>query len=127
MKKKSKSSFIKKERKVLGVVASMKNVMIAIALLFGFMGGFFQTYNWLVTTFAKDLRVTKIENEFHLERENNVLNAMYSRYYILDNMVSLAVDPTKVPDAIRTEYNDLKYKIKMQEEKVKLLQQKVVQ
>ena len=114
------------ERKILGVTANLKNMMITVALLFGFIGGFFQIYNWIDTTYAKAKWVKQIELKQDYERENTVLNGMYARFCMLDQLVTLAPDPLKVDPEVRKEWNELKSgKIKRQEEKVKLLEQEL--
>lgn len=112
-------------RKVLGITANLKNLLIAVALLFAFLGGFFKVYNWVDTTYARLKSLQKLEVRFEHKTENDVLNSMYSRFWTLDNMFNLSINPSKIPVEIRTEYNDLKAKIKLQEEKVKILQEKV--
>jgi hypothetical protein len=114
------------ERKILGVTASLKNVMIAIVMLFAFLGGFFQVFNWLHSTFADRAWVKIVELKGDFERENNVLNSMYARFCTLDNMFMLSPDPTKVDPELRKEWLELKTgKMKLQEEKVKDLQQQL--
>ena len=111
------------ERKVWGVTATIKNTIIAVMLLFGFIGGFFQVYNWMHSTFAERAWVKVIELNQKFEKENGILNSMYQRFCTLDNMFLLAPDPTKIDAELRKEWLELKSgKMKMQEEKVKLLQ-----
>ncbi len=113
-------------KKVFGVPTNIKNLLIAVAMLFAFLGGFFQVYNWAMTTFAKETKLQKVEVVNDYRWETTILNGMYSRYWTLDNMISLSGDPTKAPTEVRTEYNDLKNRIKFQEEKVKVLQEKAI-
>ena len=115
----------KETRKIMGVTASIRNMMLAVAMLVAFIGTFFSIYNWSITTFASKTHLVKVEVENNYRWETTVLNSMYSRFYVLDNMVIMAGDLAKVPQEIRNEYNDLKAKIKMQEEKVKVLQERV--
>jgi|GEM_PF-6471048 len=124
--RKSEGSLKKAERKILGVTANLKNVMIAIALLIAFLGSFFKIYTWIDTTYAKARAVEQVKVENDYRWETTVLNGMYSRLWTLDNMVNLSPDPSKIAPEVKTEWNDLKAKIKMQEEKVKVLQEKVV-
>lgn len=112
-------------KKVLGVTASIRNLLIAIALLFAFLGGFFQVYTWIDTTYARNKWVKQIEAKQDFKWENDILLGMYSRYYVLDSIVTLSPDPTKVPVEMRTEFTSLKDKIRLQEEKVKLFQEKL--
>jgi hypothetical protein len=123
-KKKKVSSVVKVERKILGVAANIKNLLIAVAMLFAFLGGFFQVYNWAETRFAKEKHLQQVEVINDYRWESTVLQGMNSRLWTLDNMVNLAPDPTKVPPEIKTQYNDLKAQVKLQEEKVKVLQEK---
>ena len=121
--RKPKEGTLKKaERKILGVTANIKNLLIAIVMLFAFLGGFFQVYNWLETTYAKSSWVKQIQAKQDFGWENDILKGMYSRYYVLDNIVNLAPDKDKVPDSLKTEFRNLTKEIAMQEEKVKLLQ-----
>ncbi len=117
-----KSTEQKVVRKILGVTANIKNLLIAVALLFAFLGGFFQVYNWLETTYAKSSWVKQIQAKQDFGWENDILKGMYSRYYILDNIVNLAPDKEKVPDSLKTEFKNLTKEIALQEDKVKLLQ-----
>lgn len=112
----------KSKIKVLGVTANIRNILIAIALIFGFLSGFFQVYNWVDTTYTRvtDFRVVKAKQDFSWE--NDILKGMYSRYYVLDSLVNLAPDPTKVPENLRKEFISLGKEITLQEDKVKLLQ-----
>ena len=128
IKTKKKENIIQKtERKVFGVVANIRNVVIAIALVFGFLGGFFQVLNWLDTTFAKNKWVKLIELKQDFKWESDILNAMYARFCTLDNIFVLSPDPTKIDPELRKEWNDLKNnKLKLQEEKVKDLQKQLV-
>ena len=114
----------KEVRKVLGITTSIKNMLIAVAMIFAFLGGVFQLYGWLEDTYAKAKQLQKVEIVNDYRWETTILNGMYTRQWTLDNMVNLAPDPLKVPTEIRTEYNDLKAKVKLQEEKVKVLQEK---
>ena len=123
-KKKRVSNVVKVERKILGVAASLRNLFIAVALLFAFLGGFFQVYSWMENTYAKTKQLQKVEVTNDYRWETTVLNGMYARFWTLDNMVNMTPDPTKVPPEIKTQYNDLKAQIKLQEEKVKVLQEK---
>jgi len=125
VKKRSRSRYVKEEKKVLGVTANMKNLFIAVALLFAFLGGFFKVYSWIDCTYAREKALQRVEILNDFRWESDVLNSMYSRFQFLDNIISLAIDPTKVDPDRRTEFNDLKNKIKMQEDKVKELQKKV--
>jgi len=111
-------------KKVLGVTSSIKNMLIAVAMIFAFLGGVFQLYGWLETTYAKAKQLQKVEIVNDYRWETTILNGMYTRQWTLDNVVNLVPDPLKVPIEIRTEYNDLKARIKLQEEKVKVLQEK---
>lgn len=43
----------KEARKVLGITASIKNVLIAVAMIFAFLGGVFQLYGWLEDTYVQ--------------------------------------------------------------------------
>ena len=123
-------------KKILGVGANIRNLLIAIALLFGFLAGFFKVYSWIDDTYARRHIVEKIKSEAKIQvdkvkLENDyrwetiVLNGMYSRYHTLDSIVNFALDPTKVDPDRRQELNELKGKIKLQEEKVKILQGRV--
>ncbi len=117
-------------RKVLGISASIKNTLIAVALLFAFLGGFFQVYNWLHSTFAERVWVQSIELNQKFEKENGILNSMYQRFCILDNMFLLSPDPKKVDPELRKEWLELKGngkrgKLGLQEDKVKDLQKKL--
>ena len=123
-------------KKILGVGANIRNLLIAIALLFGFLAGFFKVYSWIDDTYARRHIVEKIKSEAKVQvdkvkLENDyrwetiVLNGMYSRYHTLDSIVNFALDPTKVDPDRRQELNELKGKIKLQEEKVKILQGRV--
>ena len=124
--KKKYSKTEKIERKVLGVTANLRNMMIAVALLFAFIGGFFQIYSWIDTTYAKAKWVKQIELKQDYERENTVLNGLYSRFCFLDQIVTLAIDPTKVDAELRKEWLELKSgKIERQKEKVKLLEEEL--
>ena len=114
----------KEVRKVLGITTSIKNMLIAVAMIFAFLGGVFQLYGWLETTYAKEKHLKQVEVTNDYRWETTILNGMYTRHWTLDNMVNLASDPLKVPAEIRAEYNDLKAKVKLQEEKVKVLQEK---
>jgi hypothetical protein len=126
-KKKSKriKSLISEPRKVLGVVASFKNLFIAIALLFAFLGGFFNVYKWLDTTYAREQYVRKVRIENDYRWESTILSGMYSRFCSLDNLISFAMDPTKIDPERKTEYIKLKGEIKLQEDKVTDLQKKL--
>jgi len=118
-----RNGLIKKvERKILGVTANIKNLLIAVALLFAFLGGFFQVYTWVDTTYTRitDFRTVKAKQDFSWE--NDILKGMYSRYYILDNIVTLAPDKSTVPESLKTEFKNLGKEISLQEDKVKLLQ-----
>jgi hypothetical protein len=112
----------KVERKVLGVTANIRNLLIAITLLFAFLGGFFQIYTWADTTYARLSYVKVIKAKQDFSWENDILKGMYSRYYLLDNLVNLSPDPTKVPENLRKEFTSLGKEITLQEDKVKLLQ-----
>ncbi len=117
-------------RKVLGISASIKNTLIAVALLFAFLGGFFQVYNWLHSTFAERVWVQSIELNQKFEKENGILNSMYQRFCVLDNMFLLSPDPKKVDPELRKEWLELKGngkrgKLGLQEDKVKDLQKKL--
>ena len=125
MKNKTNRTRVKKsvpEKKFLGISTNLKNILIAIALVFAFLGGFFRVYNWIDNTYARSghLEKVKIENDYRWE--TTVLNGMYSRYHTLDSIINFALDPTKVDPDRRQEFNELKGKIKLQEEKVKVLQ-----
>jgi len=109
----------------LGVTANVKNILIAVALLFAFLGGFFRVYSWIDGTYEKRTTVEKVKIENDYRWETTVLNGMYSRYHVLDSIISFAMDSTKVDPDRRQEFNELKGKIKLQEEKVKLLQERV--
>jgi hypothetical protein len=76
------------------------------------------------TTYAKTKQLQKVEVTNDYRWETTVLNGMYARFWTLDNMVNMTPDPIKVPPEIKTQYNDLKAQIKLQEEKVKVLQEK---
>jgi hypothetical protein len=118
----------KKKRRIMGVTANLKNVLISVALLFGFVSGIFQIYSWIDTTYAKAKWVKVVELKGDIERENSLLNTMYARFCTLDNMFMLAPDPTKVDPELRKEWIALKGtesqtgKIRKQEDKVKLLE-----
>ena len=127
---------VNSEKKILGVGANIKNLLIAIALLFGFLAGFFRVYSWVDDTYARrqivdkikleaqvSLGKVKIENDYRWE--TIVLNGLYSRYHTLDSVINFALDPTKVDPDRRQEFNELKAKIKLQEEKVKVLQERL--
>lgn len=130
MKKKAKKHTPKKptmpqkiEKKILGVTANLKNLMIAIVMLFAFLGGFFKVYDWAHDTFAERNWVRKIELEGKLDRENTVLNSLYARFCFLDQIITVAPDPTKVEPEMRKEWLELKSgKIERQKDKVKLLE-----
>jgi hypothetical protein len=132
MKKKTQSRAKKVEpektpRQVLGITANIKNTMIAIALLFGFLGGFFQLYNWIDTTYARTARVKYVEIRQDFKDASDFLNILYARFWTLDNMFALSPDPSKIDPELRKEWNDLKSnKLKLQEEKVKTLQQQLL-
>jgi hypothetical protein len=119
---KKESIKLKAKKTIFGITANIRNSLITVALLFGFISGFFQIYSWIDNTYARRAWVKQIELKGEFKWESDILNVMYSRYYILDGMVNLAPDPTKVPFEIRSEYNTLKDKIKLQEDKVKVLQ-----
>lgn len=126
MKSKTKSRIVRKsdsEKKFFGLSTNVKNVLIAIALLFAFLSGFFKVYSWIDTTYAKSGYVDKVKIENDYRWETIVLNGMYSRYQVLDSIISFAMDPAKIDPDRRQEYTELKGKIKLQEEKVKILQQ----
>jgi len=110
------------ERKILGVTANIKNLLIAIVMLFAFLGGFFQVYNWVDTTYTRltEFKVVKAKQDFSWE--NDILKGMYSRYYVLDNIVNLAPIKEQVPENLKTEFKNLGKEITLQEDKVKLLQ-----
>jgi hypothetical protein len=112
-------------KKILGVVANLKNLFIAIALLVAFLGGFFNLYSWVDTTYARQqhLRKVKIENDYRWE--STILGSMYSRFCALDNLISFAMDPTKIDPETKTEYIKLKSKIGLQEDKVKDLEKRL--
>jgi hypothetical protein len=112
----------KAERKILGVTANVKNLLIAIVMLFAFLGGFFQVYNWVDTTYTRytEFKVVKAKQDFSWE--NDILKGMYSRYYVLDNIVNLAPIKEQVPENLKTEFKNLGKEISLQEDKVKLLQ-----
>jgi hypothetical protein len=122
MKTKKKKNNIKK---ILGVTTTYKNLMISIVLIFAFLGGFFQIYNWIDTTYAKQKHLERIEAKQELMDSESILDGMTTRYWTLDNMINMTPDPTKVPSIIRDEYNKLKDRIKLQQEKVRILQEKV--
>jgi hypothetical protein len=125
MKSKTKSrKSVVEEKKVLGIGTNIKNILIAIALIFAFLGGFFGVYNWIDNTYGKKAFVEKVKIENDYRWETTVLNGMYSRFHVLDSIISFAMDPTKVDPDRRQEFNELKSKIKLQEEKVKVLQEK---
>jgi hypothetical protein len=109
-------------RKILGITANVRNLLIAIALLFAFLSGFFQVLNWADTTYARLSYVKMIKAKQDFSWENDILKGMYSRYYLLDNLVNLSPDPTKVPENLRKEFTSLGKEITLQEDKVKLLQ-----
>lgn len=124
-------------KKVLGITANIKNMMIAAGMLVAFLGIFWNVYNWAQCEFAKQKElsehITKVKTKFEKVEtigdyrwETTVLNGMYSRYYTLDNMIIFAGNLAKVPPEIRSEYNDLKGKIKLQEERVKILQERTI-
>jgi len=117
---------VSQPRKVLGVTANVKNVLMAVALLIAFLGSFFSIYNWLDSTYTRSKLFQKLEARFDCKFESDVLNSMYSRLWTLDNMITLAPDASKIPVETRTEFNDLRAKIKLQEEKVKVLQEKMI-
>lgn len=126
MKSKTKSrKSVVEEKKVLGLGTNIKNILIAIALIFAFLGGFFGVYNWIDNTYSKKVFVEKVKIENDYRWETTVLNGMYSRFHVLDSIISFAMDPTKVDPDRRQEFNELKSKIKLQEEKVKVLQERV--
>lgn len=117
-----KTEVKKVSRKVLGVTANIRNLVIAIALLFGFLSGFFQIYNWVDTTYARQTLVKVIQAKQDFSWENDILKGMYSRYYVLDGIVNLSPDPSKVPDNLKREFVSLGKEIGLQEDKVKRLQ-----
>ena len=123
--KKAETVVNKEKRKVLGVTANIRNTLIAIAMIFAFLGGFFKVYEYIENRYAKQNQFTRLESRFDHKEASDVLNAMYSRMWTLDNMITMSPDQSKVPVEIKTEYNDLKAKIKLQEEKVKVLQEKL--
>jgi len=123
-------------KKVLGVQASLKNLLIATALLFGFLGGFFQVYSWIDNTYLRAkhfqevdaLRKKFIENvsdRLDFKSESDLLNAWYIRYSTLDNLFKMTPDRSKIPAETMAEYNELPGRIKLQELKVKALQEKL--
>jgi len=117
-----KTEVKKISRKILGVTANIRNLVIAIALLFGFLSGFFQILNWVDTTYARQALVKIIQAKQDFSWENDILKGMYSRYYVLDGIVNLSPDPTKVPENLKREFVSLGKEIILQENKVKLLQ-----
>ena len=129
MKEKTKRRRVTKQvpngRSFLGVTANVRNILIAIALLFAFLSGFFSVYNWIDNTYAKRGHLDKVKVEGDYRWETIVLNGMYSRFHVLDSIISFAMDPTKIDPDRRQEFNELKGKIKLQEEKVKVLQERV--
>ena len=118
-----KTEVKKISRKILGVTANIRNLVIAIALLFGFLSGFFQILNWVDTTYARQALVKIIQAKQDFSWENDILKGMYSRYYVLDGIVNLSPDPTKVPENLKREFVSLGKEIILQENKVKLLQE----
>jgi len=110
-------------KKILGVTANLRNLMVTVALLFAFLGGFFQIYSWLDTTYAKQKHLLKVEAKADLTDAEILLNSMYTRYWTLDNMMKVTPN---LPEALITEHNNLEKKIKLQEDKVKYLQEMVV-
>lgn len=112
-------------KKVLGVVANLKNLFIAIALLTAFLGGFFNVYKWIDTTYAREQHVRKVKIENDYRWESTILGSMYSRFCALDNLISFAMDPTKIDPETKTEYIKLKSKIGLQEDKVKDLEKRL--
>ena len=110
-------------KKILGVTANLRNLMVTVALLFAFLGGFFQIYSWLDTTYAKQKHLVKVEAKADLTDAEILLNSMYTRYWTLDNMMKVTPN---LPEALITEHNNLEKKIKLQEDKVKYLQEMVV-
>jgi hypothetical protein len=124
---KKRSRAIKSSSRTLfGVPTTIKNLLIAIALLFAFLGGFFQVYTWVDTTYARRGWVQQIQDKQEFKWECDVLTGMYARFAALDTLVRLAPDPKSVPEALTNEHTNLPNAIKLQEDKVKLLQQKVV-
>jgi len=124
------------QKTFLGVTANIRNVLIAVALLFAFLSGFFKVYDWVDTTYLRakhfqevdDLRLKHIQNvedRFNLKNESDLLNTWYVRYSTLDNLIKMTPDLSKIPIETRTEYNELPGKIKLQEIKVKALQDKL--
>lgn len=113
-------------RKVLGVTANVKNILLAVALLVAFLGTFWKVYNYIDETYArlKHVQNVKLENDYRWE--TTILNGMYSRYCTLDNLITFTINPSKVDPDVRKEWNELKAKIKLQEEKVKELQHHLV-
>lgn len=113
-------------RKILGVTSSIRNLLIAVALLFAFLGGFFQVYNWVDSTYARRGWVQQIQNKQEFSWESDVLTEMYKRYSVIDTLVRLSPDPKSVPEVLKSEYARLPGCIKLQEQKVELLQKKMV-
>jgi hypothetical protein len=107
MKSKTKSrKSVVEEKKVLGIGTNIKNILIAIALIFAFLGGFFGVYNWIDNTYGKKAFVEKVKIENDYRWETTVLNGMYSRFHVLDSIISFAMDPTKVDPDRRQEFNE---------------------
>jgi len=121
-----KTELKKISRSILGVTSSIRNLLIAIALLFAFLGGFFQVYNWVDSTYARRGWVQQIENKQEFKWESDVLTEMYKRFAVLDTLVRLSPDPKSVPELLKCEYDNYPGKIKLQEKKVDLLQKKLV-
>jgi hypothetical protein len=124
--KKIEKKIEKGARKVLGVTANLRNLFIAVALLFGFLAGFFQIYNWIDTTYTRQVFFKKLQCEVEFKREGDLLKEMYTRLWTLEQMINLSPDSSKIPAEIKNGYNDVKNQIKLQEEKVKVLQEKMV-
>lgn len=118
---------VRATKSILGMPSTFKNVLIAVALLFAFLGGFFQVYSWVDTTYARRGWVQQIQDKQEFKWESDVLTGMYARFAALDTLIRLSPDPKSVPDALKNEWTNLPKAIQLQEKKVEALQQKVPQ
>jgi len=106
--------------------SNIKNILLAVALLVGFLGAFFSVYQYIDSKYAHNKRLIQVELLNDYRWETTVLNGMYARFCTLDNVIALSPDQTKIPPEVRTEYNDLKAKVQLQQDKVKELQKQVI-
>lgn len=116
----------KTTRQIFGVAASMKNIAIAIVALVAFIMLFFNGYFYLEDRYAKEKEFQKLSTKVEYKCENDVLNGMYSRFHLLDQIFKTSPDPTKIDSVLLTEYNKLKTDIPKQEKLVTILQERLV-